>query len=306
VTGRQGVIAFFGAFHGRSYGSLSLTASKPAQRQRYAPLVPGSFHAFYANPYRPPFGVAPERTAEVCLEYIEHTLLHTVAPPSDVAAIVVEPIQGEGGYIVPAPGFLAGLRRICDEHGILLICDEVQSGIGRTGTMWAFEHEGVVPDIVASAKGLGGGMPIGAMVARKELTDQWQIGAHGSTYGGNALACAAAVEVLGLVEEELAENAANVGSYLKQGLEELQGRYDVIGEVRGRGLMVGVEFVKDRASKEPHKHLANQLMEECFRNNLLVLTCGSSTIRFCPPLVISEAEVDEGLTLFEQTLRGLI
>jgi 4-aminobutyrate aminotransferase len=292
ATGRPYVVGFLGGFHGRTYGAVSLTASKAKYHAGFGPLLPGVFHA--------PFGRVED------LRWFDEVLFDKLAPANEVAAIIVEPIQGEGGYVVPEDGFLEGLRRICDEHGILLICDEVQSGIGRTGTMWAFEHEGVVPDIVASAKGLGGGMPIGAMVARKELTDQWQIGAHGSTYGGNALACAAAIEVLGLVEEELAENAANVGSYLKQGLEELQGRYDVIGEVRGRGLMVGVEFVKDRASKEPHKHLANQLMEECFRNNLLVLTCGSSTIRFCPPLVISEAEVDEGLTLFEQTLRGLI
>jgi 4-aminobutyrate aminotransferase len=306
ITGRYGVIAFFGAFHGRSYGSLSLTASKPYQRQRYTPLMPGVFHSFFANPYRPPLGVDPAQTTEACLSYIEHTLFQTVAPPTDMAAIVVEPIQGEGGYIVPTPGFLTGLRRICDQHGILLICDEVQSGIGRSGTMWAFEQEGIVPDIVASAKGLGGGMPIGAMIARKELTDAWQSGAHGSSYGGNALACAAAYEVLSLVDEELTSNAAKVGSYMKQGLEELQGRYEAIGDVRGRGLMLGVELVKDRASKIPHKALANDLMEAGFRNGLLILTCGASTVRFCPPLTITEAQVDEGLTLFEKTLRQLV
>ncbi|MDZ4721599.1 MAG: acetyl ornithine aminotransferase family protein [Roseiflexaceae bacterium] len=326
VSGRQGIIGFYGAFHGRSYGSLSLTASKSVQRKGYHPLVPGTFHAFYANPYRPPFHTPTEQTAEMCLEYIEKTLFYTVAPPSDIAAIIIEPIQGEGGYIVPAPGFLCGLRRICDEHGILLIFDEVQSGIGRTGTMWAFEQEcadsgckadgsclqcgknpkGVIPDIVASAKGLGGGMPIGAMIARKELTDAWPTGSHGNTYGGNALACAAAYQVLSLVEEELAANAASVGSYLKQGLEELQGRYDVIGEVRGRGLMIGVEFVKNRVSKVPHKQLADQLMQECFRRGLLVLTCGTSTMRFCPPLTITEAEVNAGLTIFEQALQACL
>ena len=181
------------------------------QRRGYYPLVPGTFHAFYANPYRPPFGVDPSRVTEVCLDYIEQTLFHTIAPPRDVAAIIVEPIQGEGGYVVPAPGFMRGLRQICDQYGILLIADEVQSGIGRTGKMWAFEHEGIVPDIVASAKGLGGGMPIGAMIARKELTEQWEPGSHGNTYGGNALACAAAYEVLSLVEEELAANADERG-----------------------------------------------------------------------------------------------
>ncbi len=321
VTGRQGIIGFFGAFHGRSTGSLALTASKAVQRRGYGAMTPNTYHAFYANPYRPPLGVASERTAEACLEYIEKTLFTTVAPPSDIAAIIIEPIQGEGGYVVPPAGFLCGLRRICDEHGILLICDEVQSGIGRTGKMWAFEHEcadgatrsdghvcygPVIPDIVAAAKGLGGGMPIGAMIARKELTDQWGVGAHGSTYAGHALSCAAAYEVLSLVEEELAENAANVGSYLKQGLEELQGRYDVIGEVRGRGLMIGVEFVMDRVSKTADKHLAEELMEECFRRGLLVLTCGASTIRFCPPLTITEEQVNEGLTIFEEALQALV
>jgi 4-aminobutyrate aminotransferase len=306
VTGRQAIIGFYGAFHGRSYGSLSLTASKAMQRRGLGAMAPSTFHAFYPNSYRPPLGVAPERTTEACLEYIEKTLLTTVAPASDVAAIVIEPIQGEGGYVVPAPGFMAGLRRICDEHGILLICDEVQSGVGRTGTFWAFEHEGIVPDVVASAKGLGGGVPIGAMIARKELTDRWGAGAHGTTYGGNALACAAAYQVLSLVEEELAENAAKVGSYLMQGLEELEGRYQVIGAVRGRGLMVGVELVKDRESKTPHKQLADDLMEECFRRGLLVLTCGASTIRFCPPLTLTEEQVNEGLTIFEQALQALL
>jgi 4-aminobutyrate aminotransferase len=304
VTGRQGIVAFFGAFHGRSYGSLSLTASKPVQRRGYYPLVPGTFHAFYANPYRPPFGVEPERVTQVCLDYIEQTLFHTIAPPRDVAAIIVEPIQGEGGYVVPAPGFMRGLRQICDQYGILLIADEVQSGIGRTGKMWAFEHEGIVPDIVASAKGLGGGMPIGAMIARKELTEQWEPGSHGSTYSGNALACAAAYEVVSLAESELAANAARVGDYLKQGLEELQGRYEQIGDVRGRGLMLGVEFIKSRATREPARALSHEVMEQAFKRGLLLLTCGTSTVRFCPPLVLTEAQVDEGLTIFEAALRA--
>jgi 4-aminobutyrate aminotransferase len=218
--------------------------------------------------------------AEVCLNYIEQTLFHTIAPPRDVAAIIVEPIQGEGGYVVPAPGFMQGLRHICDQYGILLICDEVQSGIGRTGKIWGFEHEGIVPDIVASAKG--------------------------NTYGGNALACAAAYEVLSLVEEELAANAAQVGSYFMQGLHELAGRYEQIGQVRGRGLMIGLELVKDRTTREPARKLAHDVMEEAFRRGLLLLTCGASTIRFCPPLVLTEAQVDEGLALFEETLSAVL
>jgi 4-aminobutyrate aminotransferase len=324
VTGRQGIIAFFGGFHGRSYGALSLTASKAVQRRGYYPLVPGTFHAFYANPYRPPFDVAPERTAEVCLDYIEHTLLHTIAPPRDVAAIIVEPIQGEGGYVVPAPGFMCGLRQLCDRYGILLIADEVQSGVGRTGKMWAFEHEssagegaacahcgkpqssGCVPDIIVSAKGLGGGVPIGAIVARKELTERWEPGSHGNTFGGNALACAAANTVLDLVNEELAANAARVGEHLMQGLAELQGRYEQIGDVRGRGLMIGIEFVKDRRTREPARALSHAVMEEAFKRGALLLTCGASTIRLCPPLVLTETQADEALTIFEAALRAAL
>lgn len=259
---------------------------------------------------------------EACLSYIEDTLFRTVAPPHDVAAIVVEPIQGEGGYVVPSPGFLCGLRRLCDQYGILLILDEVQSGVGRTGTMWAFEQEclpnpsgacatcgrmqpaGCIPDILATAKGLGGGVPIGAIVARKEFTSLWEPGSHGNTFGGNALACAAANEVLDLVHQELAANAARVGAHLMRGLRDLQQRYEVIGDVRGRGLMIGIEFVKDRETREPARALAQRVMEEAFRRGLLILTCGASTIRLCPPLVLTEAQVDEGLAIFEAALRA--
>lgn len=306
VTRRQGVIAFLGAFHGRSYGSLSLTASKPVQRHGYYPLVPGTFHAFYANPYRPLFDVDPARVAETCLDYIERTLFHTIAPPSEVAAIVVESIQGEGGYVVPAPGFMKGLREICDRYGILLIADEVQSGVGRTGRMWAFEHEDITPDIVTSAKGLGGGVPIGAIVARKDLTEQWKPGSHGNTYGGNGLACVAAREVLSLVEEELADNASAVGAYLTERMRDVQQRYDCIGDVRGRGLMLGVEFVKDQQTKDPAPALAQHIMEYAFKRGLLLLTCGASTIRLCPPLVLTKAEVDEGMELFEMALQDAL
>lgn len=324
ITGRQGIIAFLSSFHGRSYGSLSLTASKPVQRRGYYPLVPGTFHAFYANPYRPPFDLTSERVAEACLDYIEKTLFHTIAPPRDVAAIIVEPIQGEGGYVVPAQGFLCGLRRICDQYGILLIADEVQSGVGRTGKMWAFEHEctdqscrsdgscatcgkhslGAIPDIVASAKGLGGGVPIGAVIARREIAEHWEPGSHGNTYGGNALACAAAYEVLDLVQHELMANAERVGAHLMTGLRELQSRYEVIGDVRGRGLMLGIEFVKDRGTKEPHRALAHELMIQAFRRGLLILTCGASTVRLCPPLVLTTEQADEGLNILESALRA--
>ncbi len=305
ATGRQGIIAFFGAFHGRSYGSLSLTASKPRQRAGYFPMLPGVVHAYYPNSYRPPLGSDPELVVDTCLDYIEHTLFETVMPPSEVAAIVIESIQGEGGYVVPPADWFPRLRALCDKHGILLVLDEVQSGIGRTGKMWAYEHFDIVPDIVASAKGLGSGMPIGACIARKELTDNWLPGAHGNTYGGNALAAVAAYETLSLVEEELMANAREVGAYLQQRLEAIAERSNNIGCVRGKGLMIGVEFIKDKASKQPDGQGAEAVMTEAFRRGLLLLTCGKSTIRFCPPLVLTKEQVDEGLAIFEDTLQAV-
>ncbi|MCU0491680.1 MAG: acetyl ornithine aminotransferase family protein [Chloroflexaceae bacterium] len=305
ATGRQNVIAFYGAFHGRSYGSLSLTASKPYQRQGFFPMLPGSFHTHYPNCHHCPINLHYPECGIACLDAIERTLFHTVCPPGEVAAIVVEPIQGEGGYVVPPDGALRKLRQICDRHGILLILDEVQSGVGRTGNMWAFEHEGIVPDIVASAKGLGGGLPLGAMIAREQWTQSWKPGSHGNTYGGNGLTCAVAHEVLCLVEEELMANAASVGNHLLAALHAMQQRTPHISAVRGRGLMVGAELC-DPLTGQPDRHLANMVMEEAFRQKLLVLTCGASTIRFCPPLTITKAEVDEGLAIFESAIRACV
>ncbi len=302
ATGRQGIIAFYGAFHGRTMGSLSLTASKPRQRAGYFPLLPGVHHAFYPNPFRPPLGATAETVVDACLDYIEHTLFETVLPPTEVACIVVEPVQGEGGYIVPPADWFPRLRSLCDKHGILLVLDEVQSGIGRTGKFWAFEHSGIVPDIVASAKGLGSGMPIGASIARSDLSANWLPGAHGNTYGGNALACAAAYETLSIVEESLMDNAADVGAYFQEQLRALARRTPTIGDVRGRGLMIGVELVKDQITLEPDHDGADAVMVEAFRQGLLVLTCGKSTIRFCPPLTVTRAEVDQALELFEAAL----
>lgn len=322
ATGRQGIISFLGAFHGRSYGSMSLTASKSAQRQGHMPLIPSIFHAFYANPYRTPFGIDPANVTQATLDYIEKTLFGTIAPPKDIAAIILEPIQGEGGYIVPSAGFLCGLRQICDRHGILLIYDEVQSGVGRTGTMWAFEHEmaqngagcahcrskqqpGCTPDILVTAKGLGAGMPIGGIIARRDIMERWTPGGHGSTYAGNAIACAAANQVLELVQGGLAANAATVGAHLMSGLKDLQTRYECIGDVRGRGLMLGVDFVLDRTTKEPAKQLADDIMMEAYRRGMLILTCGYSTIRFCPPLVLTMEQADEALERFESTIKAV-
>ncbi|RRR75549.1 MAG: acetyl ornithine aminotransferase family protein [Candidatus Viridilinea halotolerans] len=297
VTKRQNIIAFYGAFHGRSYGSLALTASKPRQREGFFPMLPGSFHALYPNCGRCPLNLRHPDCALACLDFIENTLFRCTTPPAEVAAIILEPIQGEGGYVVPPLGALAKLREICDRHGILLICDEVQSGVGRTGKMWAFEHEGIVPDIVASAKGLGGGLPIGAMIARRELASRWEPGAHGNTYGGHGVTCAVTHELLCMVEEELMANAARVGSYLMERLSALQSRFPVIGAVRGRGLMIGVEFIEPTTGA-PAGALANEIMVESFRKGLLVLTCGNSTIRFCPPLIITTAQADEAVERF--------
>jgi 4-aminobutyrate aminotransferase len=223
-------------------------------------------------------------------------------PASEVAAIVVEPLQGEGGYLVPPPGFLKGLREICDEHGILLIFDEVQSGVGRTGKMFACEHDGVAPDIMTLAKGLGSGMPIGAIVARKSIMRQWKRGAHGNTYGGNPLCCAAALATLELVEKEYAANAARVGGYFMARLGELKQRHTAIGEVRGKGLMIGMELVKDQATRTPAKDLCDALITRAFHHGLLLLSCGTSTVRFMPPLLVSEAQVDEAIQLLEAAL----
>jgi 4-aminobutyrate aminotransferase len=305
VTGRQNIIGFYSSFHGRSYGSLSLTASKARQRRGFFPLLPGTFHAFYANPYRPPLNTSPDMVTETCLGFIEHTLFQTTCPADEVAAIIVEPIQGEGGYVVPAPGFLRGLRDICDRHGIVLIADEVQSGVGRTGKMWAFEHEGIVPDIVASAKGLGGGLPLGAMIARESLARQWQPGSHGNTYGGNGLTCAVAHELLIMVEDELMANASVVGAHLMARLEELKARFPQIGVVRGRGLMIGVEFI-DPATGNAAGKLADAIMEDAFRKGLLLLTCGASTIRFCPPLTLSESQADEAVERFALAIAACV
>ncbi|PDW02387.1 acetyl ornithine aminotransferase family protein [Candidatus Viridilinea mediisalina] len=304
VTGRQNIIGFYRAFHGRSYGSLALTASKPRQREGFFPMLPGSFHALYPNCGHCPINLHHPECGLACLDFIEQTLFTCTTPPSEVAAIIIEPIQGEGGYVVPPLGTLAKLRELCDRHGILLICDEVQSGVGRTGKLWAFEHEGIVPDIVASAKGLGGGLPLGAMLARRALASQWKPGAHGNTYGGNGLTCAVTYELLCMVEEELMANAARVGAHLLAQLSALQQRFPVIGAVRGRGLMLGVELI-DPASGAPASELANRLMVEAFRKGLLILTCGTSTIRFCPPLILTQAQADEAVERFALALEAL-
>jgi 4-aminobutyrate aminotransferase len=298
-TGRPRYIAFYSAFHGRTFGAMSLTASKAIQRKGFAPLVPGVSHAFYPNPYRNPFpGEDPGKAA---LNYIEKHLFKTTTPPEEVAAIIIEPIQGEGGYIVPPDNFLPGLRELADKYGILLVFDEVQSGFGRTGKMFAAEHWGVEPDIMCMAKGIASGMPLGAIVAKADVMT-WPPGAHASTFGGNPVSCAAALATLDLLEGGFVEMSARSGAYLKSRLREIAERNPVMGDVRGKGLMVGVEFVKDPETKEPWPELRNLIVQKAFKRGLLILGCGYNGLRYIPALNIPQDILDEGVNLYEAAL----
>jgi len=300
VTGRPRFIGFLGGFHGRSMGALSFTSSKYTQQLGFFPTMPGVTHVPYPNNFRPLFAGTDQ--GQAVLDYIEHVLFQTSVPAQEVAAMLIEPIQGEGGYLVPPDGFLAGLRALCDRHGILLIFDEVQSGIGRTGKMFASQHWGVAPDIMTLAKGLGSGMPIGLVVAKKQWMAQWKRGAHGNTFGGNPVSCAAALATLDLVEHGLADNAATVGGYFMKRLRELQERHACIGEVRGRGLMIGCEFVLPDGA--PAQSLCDDIITRAFHHGLLLLPCGLSTVRFMPPLVITTADVNEAIEILETSIAG--
>jgi 4-aminobutyrate aminotransferase len=280
-TGRPYIVGFLGGFHGRTYGAVTLTASKAKYHARFNPLLPGVYHA--------PFGKVEH------LKWFDEVLFNHLVPANEVAAVVIEPIQGEGGYIVPEDGFLEGLRELCTRHGILLVADEIQSGAGRTGKMWAIEHWGVEPDILLVAKGIASGMPLGAMVARAEIMESWSIGAHGSTYGGNPVACAAALATIELLEGGLVDNAAARGDQAIAGLKELWQRMPgVVTDVRGKGLMIGVEF----AAPE----LAEAVQWACFERGLLVLECGVQTVRLCPPLVASASDVDTAVRIFGEAV----
>jgi 4-aminobutyrate aminotransferase len=284
-TGRPNVIAFYGAFHGRSLGSLSLTSSKAKYRSGFGIVTPGSYHS--------PFAHDGELTGA---DHIEQVLFRHMTEPGDVAAIFVEPIQGEGGYVVPPPGWLAALRELCDRHGILLVMDEVQSGVGRTGRMWACEHDGIAPDIITAGKGLASGLPLSAVIARDEIM-QWAPGKHGSTFGGNPVACAAALATLDLVEHELADNAAARGEQLLGGLRSLQQRHHVIEAIRGRGLMIGFDLVDH--------DMAEAFERACFDRGALTLTCGRRGIRLAPPLVISEEHCDIALGIIDDACQAV-
>jgi 4-aminobutyrate aminotransferase len=304
ATGREKFISFFGSFHGRTLGSLSLTSSKAAQRLGFKRQALDVVHVPYPNEYRNPF------TAEMCgrggaaegaLNWIENLLFKTTTPPQEVAAIVVEPVQGEGGYIPAPEGFLQGLRRICDEHGILLVIDEVQSGMGRTGKMFALEHYGVAADIVCIAKGIASGLPLGVCVSRADLMD-WKKGAHASTFGGNPVCIAAALKTIELLQRELIANAAEVGDYLKRGLQKLMAKHECIGDVRGMGLMIGVEFVKDKTRREPDAALRDRVEMASFERGLILLGAGTNTIRWSPPLILTKENVDVALEIFDKAI----
>ena len=294
TTGRPGLIAFQGAFHGRTYGALSLTASKGYYRERYEPLLPAVYHALYPYPYRNPTGPGDEATLEYVFNFIDE-MLDTRVPPKNVAAFIVEPVLGEGGYVVPPSGFMPRLRKLCDEHGILLIADEVQSGYGRTGKMFACEHSGVVPDIMTLAKSIASGLPLSAVVATSKLMDQWEPAAHGSTFGGNPVSCAAGIATLDVFKADgIIQNSASKGAELTRRLRDLQQRVPAIGEVRGLGLMIGVELVKKDGT--PDKELQKQIRKVCLDSGMVVLSCGAhdNVLRLVPPLNLSQAELDEG------------
>src|SRR6201993_445147 len=300
-TKRQNIIAFFGAFHGRTMGALSLTASKPQQKRRFAPLVPGVTHVRYPDVYRGCSGGAEDAEAFAlgCARYIEEKLFKTILAPEEVAAIFVEPIQGEGGYVVAPTAFMQELRRICDRHGILLVADEVQCGAGRTGKWWAIEHSGVEPDIVCMAKGIASGMPLGVMMARAEIMD-WVPGSHASTFGGNPVCIAASLATLDVIEREGIANAAKVGDKIMSRLRGWLKTHPIVGDVRGRGLMIGVEIVKDQKTREAVPQLRDHIVDLAFERGLLILGWGETSIRLAPPLIVQQGEADVALDILEE------
>jgi len=297
-TGRQKIVGFFGAFHGRTYGAMTLTASKPVQRKGYGPFLPEVLHTHYAYCYRCPVNRIPETCGVECLDLLTESYLHHSVDPSELAAVIVEPVQGEGGFIPPHRDFLPKLQELCRKHGILLVADEVQCGMGRTGKMFAFEHYGIEPDMIILAKGIASGMPISAVIAKEDVM-KWNDGGHGSTFGGNPVSCASALATLRLLKSGLVENAGVVGSHLIDRLRTLQGRHAAIGDVRGLGLMVGIEVVADRATRKPAPQKRHKVIEKAFELGLLTLPCGESTIRLSPPLIAREADADKAVAILD-------
>ena len=302
-TGREHIISFFGAFHGRTMGALSLTGSKPQQKRRFSPLVPGVTHVPYPYVYRGCTGGAQEQEAFSlgCARTIEEKLFRTILPPEEVAAIFIEPIQGEGGYVVAPDNFMRELRALCDRHGILLVVDEVQCGCGRTGKWWAIEHSGVEPDMVCIAKGIASGMPLGICMSRSEIMN-WVPGSHASTFGGNPVSIAAALATMDIIEREAMDNAARVGELMLERLRGWPQSHPLVGDVRGRGLMIGIELVKNKSTREPAAELRNRVETAAFERGLMVLGCGETTLRLAPPLVVSKEEAAVALDILEEAL----
>ncbi len=303
-TRRQNIIAFYGAFHGRTMGSLALTSSKPQQRRRFFPLMPGVTHVPYPDLYRRPAGTDAKQYALDCARFIEETVLKTTLPPEEVAAIFVEPIQGEGGYRAAPAEFLQELRRLCDRHGILLVADEVQSGCGRSGRWWAIEHSGVQPDILCIAKGIASGMPLGVTVARADIMD-WAPGSHASTFGGNPVCIAAALATLDVLEREAIRNAAEVGAHIFDRIRSWPDKYQLVGDVRGQGLMIGIDLVTDKQNKAFAGEARDRVVELAFERGCLFLGAGPSAIRICPPLIITREQADIGLDVLEECIATL-
>jgi 4-aminobutyrate aminotransferase len=303
-TKRHAIIAFLGSFHGRTLGSLSLTSSKAIQRKGFGPMLGGVYHAPYPNPYRRAAGHSEDGCGAAAVSYIEDQILTNLVAPEDVAAVVVETVQGEGGYVVPPPGFHQQLRELTQKHGMLLVMDEVQSGMGRTGRMFAIEHFGVEPDMVAIAKGIASGLPLGVTTARADVM-AWPPGSHASTFGGNPVACVAALATIKLIKESLMANAASVGAHLKEGLAALQQKHPLIGDVRGMGLMIGIELVRDRQTKERATSERDRLVEECFNRGLLVLGAGRNALRLCPPLILSKSDADTAIRIIDESLAAM-
>ncbi len=294
-------ISFYGGFYGRTMGALSLSASKEVHRRGFAPFVPGVIHVPYANCYRCAYGLKVGECDFYCVRWIKEELFRTAVSPEDVSAIFIEPIQGEGGYIVPPGGYLRRIADMAKEFDILLAVDEIQTGMGRTGKMFACEHEDVIPDIITIAKGIASGMPLGAMVASSSVMT-WVHGSHANTFGGNPISCEAALATIELLENGLVSNAAEVGSYTLSKLRDMKSRHPVIGDVRGKGLMIGIEFVRDSEKKEGAIAERDAIIKGCFKRGLLILGCGQGVIRLMPPLILSKEEADRALTILEEAI----
>jgi 4-aminobutyrate aminotransferase len=300
-TKRDKFIAFYGAFHGRTMGALALTASKVTQKRGFSPLVPGVTHIPYGYCYRCPYNLTPQTCAIDCGKFLRDVVFATDVPPEEVAAVFVEPILGEGGYVIPPKEFLLELRRICDDYGILLVADEVQCGMGRTGTMWAIEHFDIEPDILCTAKGLASGMPIGVMIAREELMN-WPPGAHASTFGGNPISCAAALATIRLLQEGYISNAGRIGKYILEKIAGWPQKHRLVGDVRGLGLMIAIELVRDKVSRAKAHEERDQVLQGAFKRGLLILGCGENVVRLMPPLIIDQRQADIAIEILEDVL----